>query len=442
MHHQDAHGNPLTPASDAALAAYTAALADCQCWRGDPLGTIAAATAAEPGFVMGHVLQAWLHLLGTEPAGPAAARTCVQSAEPLAATARERAHLAAIAECAAGRWRRAARVLEDLSAEHPRDALALLAGHTLDFLLGDSRMLRDRIARALPAWAPGEPGRHALLGMHAFGLEECGDLAEAEAQGRRALALEPADAWAHHAVVHVMETQGRSREGIAFVRERAPHWQDGFFAVHNWWHGALFHLDQDEPDAALALFDGPVAGGGSGQVVDLVDASALLARLALHGVDIGRRWQPVAGRWAAVVAGGGAGHYAFNDWHAAIAALGADCPALLQPLQAGNALAVLDTGRDNAGPAATIVLPLLQALQAMAEQRWAAALPLLRDVRQAAQRGGGSHAQRDLIDQWLLQAALRSGQQALARALLNERLALKPASPALRRLGAALPARA
>ena len=53
----------------------------------------------------------------------------------------------------------------------------------LDFYVGNSRMLRDRIARALPAWSKTMPGYHALLGMHAFGLEECADYARAEIVG-------------------------------------------------------------------------------------------------------------------------------------------------------------------------------------------------------------------------------------------------------------------
>src|SRR5690606_41275587 len=57
-----------------------------------------------------------------------------------------------------------------------------------------------------------------------------------------------------------------------------------------------------------------------------------------------------------------------------------------------------------------------------------------RPLRAIAQRFGGSHAQRDLLDLTLLEAARRSGQEALARALANERLQLRPRSPQTRRL--------
>src|SRR5262249_44687508 len=160
-----------------------------------------------------------------------------------------------------GRWRAAARALEDVSVAAPRDALALQVGHQLDFFTGEARMLRDRIARALPAWNERLPGFHALLGMHAFGLEECADYARAEAQGRCAVELEPRDGWAQHAVAHVYEMTGRKREGLAWMRANPEAWShESFFAVHNWWHVALFHLDLGEVDTVLELFDGALYG--------------------------------------------------------------------------------------------------------------------------------------------------------------------------------------
>ena len=144
--------------------------------------------------------------------------------ETLPATAQEQGHLAAIEHLVAGRWHAASQALEDVAAEHPRDLLALQAGHLLDFFRGDCRMLRDRIARALPAWSPDVPGYHAVLGMHAFGLEETGDYAAAEKTGRDAVERERRDSWAQHAVAHVMEMQGRQQDGIAWMRDNTDGW--------------------------------------------------------------------------------------------------------------------------------------------------------------------------------------------------------------------------
>src|SRR5262249_10305890 len=160
--------------------------------------------------------------------------------------------------------------------------------HQVDFFRGDSRMLRERIARALPAWDAGVPGWHALLGMHAFGLEETGDYAQAEAQGRRAVEIEPRDSWAWHAVAHVHEMRSQPRAGIAWLEPVRGTWAQGsFLATHNVWHLALFKLELGDEDAALALYDDAIGGTGSTIVLDLVDASAMLWRLQLRGVDVG-----------------------------------------------------------------------------------------------------------------------------------------------------------
>ncbi|MBZ9966671.1 MULTISPECIES: hypothetical protein [unclassified Mesorhizobium] len=102
--------------------------------------------------------------------------------------------------------------------------------------------------------------------MHAFGLEETGDYGRAEEVGRLAVALQPLDCWAHHAVAHVMEMQGRAEDGIGWMIAREPHWSadDNFFRVHNWWHRSLCHLDLGQADEALHQRQGgpPAPFGG------------------------------------------------------------------------------------------------------------------------------------------------------------------------------------
>jgi hypothetical protein len=90
----------------------------------------------------------------------------------------------------------------------------------MDFLRGDALNLRNRLARVLPHWDAAVPGFSHVLGMHAFGLEECNQYAEAERTARRALDPQPKDGWAVHAVAHVMEMQGRIDEGIAWLASR------------------------------------------------------------------------------------------------------------------------------------------------------------------------------------------------------------------------------
>lgn len=427
----DQLGNTITAASVDLIKVYEQALHEFQCYRLDPVATVRAALDRDPTFAMGQVLHGYLHLLGTEPSGFPVAAASLGAAQAAPANPRERAHIRALGHLVRHQWRAAGGVLEDIAIEYPRDPLALQVGHLVDFYTGDSRMLRDRIARALPDWSPNLPGYHAVLGMHAFGLEETGFYDRAEAAGRYAVELERRDAWAWHAVTHCMEMQGRREQGIAWLRCDTDAWSsDNFFAVHNWWHLALFYLDQGEIETALALFDGPIHGAGSALILDLIDASAMLWRLHLRGVPLGDRWQAVADAWLPHAA---AGNYAFNDAHAMMAFVGAErsgAAASILETQAGIAL---EAG-DNADFTREVGAAVTRAIFAFGIGDYAETVRLLRPVRNRAHRFGGSHAQRDLLDLTLIEAALRDGQRALARALIAERSDLKHMSPANREL--------
>jgi len=415
---KDSVGFEVSGANARSLEAIEQASHELRCYINDPVATVDRALAESPQLTMGHALRAYLHLLGTEPGGLPVARAACQAGQALPATDRERRHLQAIDHLADGRWRAAGRVLEDLSVEYPRDALALQAGHAIDFFTGDSRMLRDRIARALPAWDAGVTGCHAVLGMHAFGLEETGDYARAEAQGRKSVELEPRDGWGQHAVAHVMEMQGRRRDGIAWMRSNPEAWsRDSFFAVHNWWHVALYHLGLDEVDEVLALYDGPIYGKTSGVVLEMIDASALLWRLHLRGVDVGNRWNAVADNWAPVAT---ARNYAFNDMHAMMAFVGAGRSRATEAVLEAQR-AAMDGAEDNASFTREVGYPATQAINAFGDGNYAETVRLLRPVRSYAHRFGGSHAQRNVLDLTLIEAARRAGQNNLVAALLAER---------------------
>ena len=426
----DRTGHRVSGANAAAVEAYDQASHELLCLVDDPVASVERALAASPQMTMAHVLKAWLHLLGTESAALPVARDALAAAAALPADARERSHVAAAQAWAQGRWREAARRLEDLSLQHPRDTLALQAGHQLDFFLGDSRMLRDRIARVLPAWDPGVPGWHALLGMHAFGLEECGDYDAAQAQGERSVELQPRDSWGWHAVAHVHEMRNRPHDGIAWLQPNTAKWAPGsFLGCHNGWHLALYHLELDDHAQVLKLYDEAIGGTGSTVVLDMIDASAMLWRLMLRGVDVGTRWQPLAERWAPLA---DSGWYAFNDLHAMLAFIGAGREKEQQQLLAAQRSA-LEASGDNAMFTREVGHPAALAAQAFAQGNMARSAELLRDIRGQAHRFGGSHAQRDLIDLTLLEAALRGGQRALALGLAAERRGRRPHSPLVQR---------
>jgi tetratricopeptide (TPR) repeat protein len=428
----DLQGNPLFGATPEAARLYDQALACFNAYRGDPVVPLMSAIELAPRFGMAQVFLAWLGLIATEPAAAAAARTVIATLQESPRDERIDAHLAALQLLATGHWSAAARVLERYSSAQPRDLLALQVGHLLDFLRADARTLRDRIARALPQWSPAMPGYSFLLGMQAFGLEECGDYARAEDAGRRAVALQPRDCWAHHAVAHVMEMQGRAEDGLGWMIARESDWdgEDNSFKVHNWWHRALFHLDLGQTDEALALYDGPIREQRSAVAYDLIDASAMLWRLELLGLNTGGRWGELAQCWETHADGC---TYAFNDWHAVMAWLGAGRDREVEQM--------LRAWRDKAGEGGEngrwvkeVGLPLVEGFTAFWRRDYAAAVDRLHAARYFGPVFGGSNAQRDVISWTLTEAALRGGQGAFARALVQERLAQKPHSPVNRGL--------
>ena len=420
------HDVPLGTASAVARDCHERALWHLVSFYGDPIAAFDATIAADPGWGLARIVKAVFILTLTEPAMVADAQHLLREAEPLmaGASAHERGHFEAAQAVADGRWRDACACWDALLLAQPRDLLALTAAHLFDFYRGDARNLRARVARVLPEWPRDDPLQPYVLGMHAFGLEECNLYPQAEAAGREALARDPRGPWAIHAVAHVMEMQGRHLEGAQWLQDRSGDWAENGLAVHLWWHLALFRLESLDTAAALALFDGHMAGSASVVNLQWLDASALLWRLQLLGVDVGGRWQALARDWADPVQH--AGHYAFNDVHALLALIGSGDTTRAQALVCKS---LERAAADNAAMNREVGVPLMEGLIAYANGDDAAACERLYPLRAVAHRFGGSHAQRDLIDQTLLAAAARATDTAVGRALLNERRLAKPLTP-------------
>lgn len=429
----DRYGNPVSTSSQAALDRYDEALDLIRLYHGDPIAALDAALAEDPRFAAAWAARAAVLLQQQDAAYlPEASRSI---AEGLAApgTERDRAMLAACIEWSAGRTGSAVAGFTAIARETPRDLLALQTAHVGHFYLGRATDLRDAPLQALRAWDERDPAYHALLGMAAFGLEECGDHGRAEALGRRAVELDPRDGWAVHAVAHVNEMQGRTAEGIAWLTGQpvalAP---INGFAYHNWWHLALLHLDRGDAAAALALYDEKIRPDPTADVMlEWIDASALLWRLWLEGADVGDRFTPLADCWVRAI---DQGIYAFNDLHALMALLGAGRGAEVAQILANIARAAGGRG-DNAVMAARVGLPLAGAFVDHVEGRHAAAAEAILAVRGSAQRFGGSHAQRDVLTLTAFHAAVAAGMTGTAQALAHERITHKPESVWARRLG-------
>ena len=101
-------------------------------------------------------------------------------------------------------------------------------------------------------------------------------------------------------------------------------------------------------------------------------------------------------------------------------------------------LKALEDKANASGTAAMIArevgVPIVRAVDAFGRADYDTAVELLMAVRYRAHLFGGSHAQRDIVHRTLIEAAIKSGNGALAQALTNERVAQRPDCPYSRSL--------
>jgi hypothetical protein len=401
--------------------------------RGNPAIEIDQVLANDPQFVFGHCLRAALIVRADDNTARSKLVASVTAIEAICPDLNDPAHRHASAARAwlEGDQFLAAERYGGILMDRPHDIVALMVAHALDFRLGRRRMLRDRIAQVLPEWDAAVPGYASVLVMYAFGLEENGHYRRAEKTARRALAMDPRHAGAIHVIAHVMEMQGRVQEGLGFLAATERAWMDATgISVHLAWHRALFHLDADDPKSAIAVYDTRISNMRAPNMSELADASALLWRLQLRNIHVGDRWQLLADRWEMQTL---TSVRYFYVAHAimALAAAGRTAAAqhilnTLPRIEASNASTLHS---DDA-----LVLPLCKALIAFAYDDYSGCVEWLGRVRNIAHRCGGSLAQCDLIHLTFTEAALRARKAHLARALVAERTALKPASPLNRAL--------
>ncbi len=435
MLRRDPRGNPVSTASAAALDASEHALWRMMSFYGAPLDDLDAAVAADPGWILPRLMKAGFLLSLTEPALVAQAAALLADAESLAAdaNARERGHLVALQRLASGDWVGAGDAWSALLREHPRDALALQWAHLFDFYRGDATQLHAHVENVLPAWPDDDPLHPYVLALHAFGLEESGRYAEAEAEGRRALADTARVPWAIHAVAHVMEMQGRHVEGRRWLGEWRPHWGAGEgvgrngFAGHLGWHEALFALEALDTGAALHSYDAYLGTAQIEITLQRVDAASLLWRVALLGIEVGDRWRELLAGWRLDAAA--AGQSVFNDVHATLALIGAGELTVAREWVALSLAGAERRAGWNHEVARDLGAPLQRGLLAFGAGEFAAAAEAIAPLRAGLARFGGSRAQRDVVDQTLLAAATQGGLPTLARALLDDRGHGKRATP-------------
>lgn len=372
---------------------------------GPGLPDILGAADRDPDSPSLNHLAASVHLAAESGKGKRHARTYLRRAEAASrfSDEREQHAIRAVRAWLDGDYPGAARLYERIARRWPQDVVSAKWGQYHCFNMGDS----EGILRLAEAVLPVHCGTPYVHGMHAFGLEQCGRLTEAENAARFAVEVERADPWAHHALAHVMDTEGRVDEGIAFMRGISGTWEGKgkFIRHHNWWHVGLFHIDRKDPEGALDIFDRHLWGIFPEFGQEQIGAISTLWRLELRGVDVGERWAPVAEK---VLERGCEHIQPFLDMHYVYALVRGGHHAAADAF-----IASLARHARHAAPAMRRVwgeaaAPVVRGIAAHARGDYDTAYTLLKPVMTHVHLLGGSHAQRDILHQTWMDILLRS----------------------------------
>lgn len=396
-------------------------------WRTDAMQHVDAAIEADPGCALAHAVKGLALVTGRNEAYRPRIEAALEAARAFATdvTPRERLYVEALEAMAAGRLTDAIVCYEKMLAGHPTDLLAQRLVQQEMFWMGEARWMADIAERTAPAWTPDTPDYGMFLSIRAFSLEEAGERDRAEALAREAVERDPGDCWGAHAVAHVLVMQGRIDDGVAWLEGLSGNWAGKSQIVHHlWWHLCLFLLERGEHARILDLLDREVRNPDSPLVqavpdayIDLQNVASLLLRLELRGVDVGARWESVAD-----AAQGRIGNHAspFTDAHAAMILAGAGRAERADALLASmREFAAADTG--TLGPRyRAAAIPAATAAVAHRRGDHEAVVAALLPARHSLWQMGGSHAQRDVFTQILVDSARRLGMRDFYPVLLDE----------------------
>lgn len=432
MAHVDRRGLPLSTASDTAADLYREGVdLLLAAWPG-AAEALDQAIAADPDFALAQAARARLHAMRGEAAQ---ARSRVASARECIAkrgTERERSHVAAIALGVEGQLQKALELALAHLESWPRDALILSLPLGAFGLFAFSGMAdHDQVRVDLCE-------RHAsnygdddwwFLTYRGWSHTENGDVAHGRAMTQRAFDLRPENANAAHALAHALFEDGSAADAETLISEWLPTYgRSGLLYSHIAWHRALLALEKGNVERALAIYGCQLRHTRTvaAPVIVVSDSASLLWRLRIHGHEVPRERLEDAARYAEQ-AFPDAG-FAFVDVHLALlaAAIG-DRETFRRRVEA-----LEDRVAAGAVASGPVTPAICRAMLAFADEDYASCVRLLEPVAADVVRIGGSHAQREVIEDTLLVALMRSGETAKARKLLDLRLHRRPSQRDLR----------
>lgn len=383
---------------------------------------ILAAADADPDCALANAYAALLWMFLEAPVAPQKAAPYLARAQAArnGITAREGLIIDAAAAWTQGDVPKLLEICDQITTDNPRDMAALKLAQYHLFNLGDATGMLRMALKALPQ---AEDIAYAH-GMIAFCYEQCHLIPRAEQAARHAMTLQHDEAWAHHAIAHVMLTEGRVAEGAAFMESVAETWSglNSFMRSHNWWHLALFYISLGRHDDVRRAYDTHVWGLAKDYSQDQVGATSLLARMEFAGVDVGARWGDVADH-VAIRGADTVNPFLTLQYLYALARTGR--PEAAPMMQAIEARAQ-DTSQPDHIAWRDVALPAAQGIVAHSKGDWDTAITQMARALPRMSECGGSHAQRDLFEQIHLDALVKEGRASAAQQVLEMRRTYDP----------------
>jgi hypothetical protein len=432
----DRGGLPLSTSSDAAAALYRDGVdLSLSGWPGAAEAFDQALTL-DPDFALARAARARTLLIAADYGRARAEIGVAEAAAATNGTERERSHVEAMARSIRG---------------NPIAALEQVLAHV-------ERWPRDAFILSLPLGAFGLFAFSGMTGHAQAGLDLCRrmapqqdedwwfltylgwahtealDVARGRAITERGLALKPESAHGLHAMAHALFEDGSSDEADALISGWLPGYdRAGILHGHITWHLALTALEAGDADRALKLYlDGVQPSVSQALPINTVtDGAALLWRLEAYGHAAPKPlWDEIAAFGLEAFPNPG---LAFVEAHMALIAAATGDGAMMDSRLAKLAGRMAD-GTYPAGPA---LRAIRDGVAAFAQGDYGACVRRLGPMTDEVERIGGSHAQREVVEDTLVLAYLKSGETTAARSLLDVRLQRRRSARDLRWLEAA-----
>jgi tetratricopeptide (TPR) repeat protein len=423
--HEDRYGLPLSAASTEAATAYGEGVdLMLSAWTG-ATEAFERAIAADPDFALPVIARARMHTLYQQ--GDVARKLAASARELVAkrGTEREKSHVETLALAIEGNLPAAlASTLRHLES-WPRDASVFSLPLGAFGLFAFSGMAdHDQARQDLCARYASHYGEDWwFLTNYGWAMTENGEVAKGRAMTERAFALRRNNAHCAHALLHAMFEDGSIADADALVEQWIGGYdRAGLLHPHIRWHQALGALDIGDTGKVLAIYTDVLHPSISAAppLNVMSDCASLLWRLLAHGHAVPRQLWDDADEYAR--------RYfpkmslPFVEMHMALLAAATGNRTALDERLAAIERRLAD-GKLPAGP---VVPQMCRALNAFAGGDYAACAATLEPVLHEVVRIGGSHAQREIIEDTFIVALIRSGELARARALLDKRLHRRP----------------